>query len=155
MVYTEPGLFSFLCNVDNFGKILFACGQHEIQYINWEMNKYIYNLMCIFLYIIYYKNMLITAWKIDQHNAIHILGGGVVIFLFFQIFTKCISNIMYSSINKQILSFQNSFGVLSQLCQERVKDGFSFQMSPLATEHYDAGNILPRNCGLNGTALSP
>ena len=59
MVYIKPGLFNFLSGVDNSGKILFACGQHEIQYIKWEMDKfkynYMYNFTCIFLYIIYYK----------------------------------------------------------------------------------------------------
>jgi len=85
VVYIEPGLFNFLCGVDNFGKILFACGQHEIQYISWEMNKYmynnIYNFTCIFLCIIYYKKKNAgNSRKIDQRNAIHILVWGVAIF---------------------------------------------------------------------------
>jgi len=81
MVYTEPGLFNFLCAVDNFGGILFACGQHEVQYTNWEVNNYMYNFMCISF--ITKKNMLIIVGKIDQHNAIHILGWGVAIFFTF------------------------------------------------------------------------
>jgi len=56
---------------------------------------------------------------------------------------KLISNVLYVSMNKYLLSFQNCLRVLFWLCQGRVKDVFSFQISPWATYHCVADNILP------------
>jgi len=49
---------------------------------------------------------------------------------FEHIFTKLISNIMYISIDKQLISFENCFNfLLSPLSGKGLKD-VSFQMSP-------------------------
>jgi hypothetical protein len=42
---SRAGLLNLLRDADKFGKILSACGQHEIQYTEWTMNRYTYNYM--------------------------------------------------------------------------------------------------------------
>ena len=52
--FSGASLINLLCGAGNFGKIWSTCGQHEIQYREWRMNKYTYNYMynftCLFLY---------------------------------------------------------------------------------------------------------
>ena len=72
-------------------------------------------------------------------NAIHNLGQCVAIF------STCFNELVIQrvSINKQIVSFQNCFSVLSRLCHVKASNVL-FQMCPRGTprrgHHYIAGN---------------
>ena len=47
----RTGLLNLLGGAETFGKIWFACGQHEIQLTEWRMNKCIYNYMYKFTFV--------------------------------------------------------------------------------------------------------
>jgi hypothetical protein len=56
---SAAGLLNLLCGAGNFGKIWPACGQHEIQYTKWRMNKYTYNYMYNFTHVFLYTSRAI------------------------------------------------------------------------------------------------
>jgi len=60
-------LIKFLCDEGNCGKFWPTCGQREIQYIERRMSKCtynrVYNLTCVFLYIMRHKDILIRIAK--------------------------------------------------------------------------------------------
>jgi hypothetical protein len=60
------------------------------------------------------KNIIIQ--KIHK-NAIHSLGYCVPNLV---AFTEVISTVLYIFINKQLTNFQNCFGILLGICQEKV-----------------------------------
>jgi len=60
--------------------------------------------------------------KVCAKNLVVNVGLGVIILA--QFFTKLSSNVMYISINKQVWSFQNIFGLLCGLSQGKDSKNF-------------------------------
>ena len=56
--------------------------------------------------------------------------------------TNGIIVVMYVSITRQLVHLQNCFGVVSLWPAKGLRDVFSFQVSPRATKHCYAGNML-------------
>lgn len=52
--------WTLLCDVGNLGKIWFSCGRHEMQYIEWKMNKYTNNYMHNFTSVFVYISCRVT-----------------------------------------------------------------------------------------------
>jgi hypothetical protein len=42
-IFPRSGPLNLLCGAGKFEKIWSTCGQHEMQYIKWRMNKHTYN----------------------------------------------------------------------------------------------------------------
>ena len=64
---------------------------------------------------------------ITMHGQINVklkFTSEVSVFVFQRIFPKIFSTLIYVFLYKQCLSFQNSFGVLSRLCQGKVYKDF-------------------------------
>jgi hypothetical protein len=87
-----------ICRVDNFGNILCACGQHELQYTERRL-IYMYDATRVFVYTSCAIKYNLDSGKNSTNNSIRHIGYGASIFSRF--FTKWISNVMYGSINKQ------------------------------------------------------
>ena len=57
--------------------------------------------------------------------------------------TNGIIVVIYVYISRQLVHLQNCFGVVSFRPGKGLEDVFSFQVSPRAIKHCDAGNMLP------------
>ena len=84
--------------------------------------KYTYN--CLYNFTVYFSIQYYT--DSNRKNVFKKCNSELMLGCrYFQhIFTKWVSNVMCVSINEQLTSFQNCFGVLSRLCQERAKMRF-------------------------------
>ena len=98
---------------------------------------------CIFICIMRSKSILIKLVNIYFKNSNHNLDYVEVICRIFFLFSKWICHVMDVSINRQLLSCKNCFGVLSWLCKEKCHKTFS-------DPNVSAGNITL--CGVQHAA---
>jgi len=131
-VHSQTSLLNLWCSMGNFSKIWSECGEHESEYRGKRGNKYthnyMYNTTFIFLHIIGNNNT--DYW--DQENFVMNMQFTTLdrVLCSSHIFTKLISKAMYVSINKQLISFQNCFSIISVFLGKGLKDVFFISNVP-------------------------
>jgi len=105
------GLRILLCGAANLSKIWSACSQREVQYKKLTMKSgriFIYNFTFAFLRTLIITRKMYNECSSQRRLECHYL---------YCIFTRRMSSVMYVVIDKQLVTFQNCFAVLSRICQ--------------------------------------